>query len=89
MNKNAPANQLLALNLEVAAKIERTEPVTPPGIPKHYPDARNLLTADCMVQSRLTANRSDRRFGPLTRVARSTSRSKLWTALAAAPHACG
>lgn len=45
MNQNP---QLDALNLAVAAKIERNEPVTAPGLPKHYPDAQKLVTADCI-----------------------------------------
>ena len=40
--------QLLALNLEVAAKIEKAEPVTAPGVPKNYPDAKKLVTEDCL-----------------------------------------
>jgi len=40
--------QLLALNQEMAAKIERGEPVMPPGVPKNYPDARKLVTEDCI-----------------------------------------
>jgi hypothetical protein len=32
--------QLLALNQQVATKIEKGEPVMPPGVPKDYPDAR-------------------------------------------------
>jgi len=40
--------QLLALNLEVAGKIERGEPVTAPGAPKTYPDAKKLVTEDCI-----------------------------------------
>jgi len=40
--------QLLALNQEVAAKIERGEPVTAPGVPKNYPDAKKLVTEDCI-----------------------------------------
>ena len=36
--------QLLALNRKVAAKIERGEPVTAPGVPKNYPDAKKLVT---------------------------------------------
>ena len=40
--------QLLALNLEVAAKIERNEPVTAPGDPKNYPEANKLVTEDCI-----------------------------------------
>ena len=35
--------QLLALNQEVAAKIERGEPVIAPGVPKNYPDAQKLV----------------------------------------------
>ena len=38
--------QLLALNQEVAAKIENDEPVMPPGGPKHYPDAKKRVTED-------------------------------------------
>ena len=40
--------QLLALNQEVAAKIERGEPVIAPGIPKNYPNAKKLVTEDCI-----------------------------------------
>ncbi len=40
--------QLLALNLEVAAKIEKGAPVTAPGVPRHYPDAKKLVTEDCI-----------------------------------------
>ena len=40
--------QLLALNQEVAAKIENCSPVTAPGVPKHYPDAKQLVTEDCI-----------------------------------------
>jgi hypothetical protein len=40
--------QLLALNQEVAAKIDRGEPVTPPGLPSNYPDPQKLVTADCI-----------------------------------------
>jgi hypothetical protein len=40
--------QLLALNQEVAAKIENGEPVTAPGVPKNYPDAKKLVTEDCI-----------------------------------------
>ena len=40
--------QLLALNLAVAAKIEKGEPVTAPGVPKNYPDAKKLVTEDCI-----------------------------------------
>jgi hypothetical protein len=40
--------QLLALNQQVAAKIEKGEPVMPPGVPKNYPDAKKLVTGDCI-----------------------------------------
>ena len=40
--------QLLALNQQVAAKIERGEPVTAPGVPKNYPDPKQLVTEDCI-----------------------------------------
>lgn len=40
--------QLLALNLEVAAKIERDSPFTAPGVPAFYPDPQNLVTEDCI-----------------------------------------
>ncbi len=40
--------QLLALNQEVAVKIEKGETVMPPGVPKNYPDATKLITADCI-----------------------------------------
>ena len=40
--------QLLALNLEVAARIERREPVTAPGVPKKYPESAKLVTEDCI-----------------------------------------
>ena len=40
--------QLLALNQEVAAKIEKGETVVAPGVPQHYPDAKKLITKDCI-----------------------------------------
>ena len=40
--------QLLALNLAVAARIERGEPVTAPGLPPGYPDPEILVTEDCI-----------------------------------------
>jgi len=43
--------QLLPLNQEVAAKIEKGEPVLPPGVPKNYPNARKLVTEDCIRPS--------------------------------------
>jgi len=45
--KDLPA-QHLALNLDVAAKIEKGSPVTAPGVPKNYPDAKKLVTEDCI-----------------------------------------
>ena len=40
--------QLLALNQGVAAKIEKNSPVTAPGVPPIYPDAKKLVTEDCI-----------------------------------------
>ena len=40
--------QLLALNLEVAANIEKGEPVTAPGVPKNYRNPEKLVTEDCI-----------------------------------------
>lgn len=40
--------QLLALNLKVAAKLERGEPVTAPGVPPGYPNPQSLVTDDCI-----------------------------------------
>ena len=40
--------QFLAVNQEVAGKIERVEAVVAPGIPQKYPDAKNLVTEDCI-----------------------------------------
>ncbi|MSR65453.1 MAG: class I SAM-dependent DNA methyltransferase [Verrucomicrobiae bacterium] len=40
--------QLLALNLDVAHRIEQGQPVTAPGVPKNYPDAKKLVTEDCI-----------------------------------------
>ena len=40
--------QLLALNQQVAAKVEKGEPVTAPGVPKNYPDGKKLVTEDCI-----------------------------------------
>ncbi|MCY3019639.1 MAG: N-6 DNA methylase [Planctomycetota bacterium] len=41
-------SQLLALNLDVAARIERGEAVTAPGVPKDYPKPEELVTDDCV-----------------------------------------
>ena len=43
--------QLLTLNQQVAAKIEKGEPVMPPGVPKNYPDVKKLVTEDCIKPS--------------------------------------
>ncbi len=40
--------QLLDLNLEVAARIDRGEPVTAPGIPPDFPNPESLITDDCI-----------------------------------------
>ena len=40
--------QLLALNQDVAAKIEQGSPVTAPGVPKNYPQPEQLVTQDCI-----------------------------------------
>lgn len=40
--------QLLALNFEVAAKIEAGENVTAPGIPPDYPDPSELISDGCI-----------------------------------------
>jgi hypothetical protein len=40
--------QLLALNLEVAGRIDAGKPVTSPGIPPGYPNPSQLVTADCI-----------------------------------------
>jgi hypothetical protein len=39
---------LLKLNLELADKETKGEPITPPGLPENYPDAKKLVTADCI-----------------------------------------
>ena len=40
--------QLLALNLAVAARLERGEPVTAPGVPPSFPNPASLVTTDCI-----------------------------------------
>ena len=40
--------QLLALNVEVADRIDRKKPVTAPGVPPDYGDPADLVTADCI-----------------------------------------
>jgi hypothetical protein len=40
--------QLLDLNLTVAARIDAGEPVTAPGIPPDFPTPKSLITPDCI-----------------------------------------
>jgi hypothetical protein len=40
--------QLLELNLTVAAREKNGKPVTAPGIPARYGDAKKLVTDDCI-----------------------------------------
>jgi hypothetical protein len=40
--------QLLALNLEVAGKLEKGEAVAAPGIPAGYAKPQDLVTGDCI-----------------------------------------
>jgi hypothetical protein len=40
--------QLLAVNQQVAANTENGSAVTAPGVPKNYPDAKKLVTEDCI-----------------------------------------
>lgn len=40
--------QLLDLNLAVAASIDKSKPVTAPGVPPSYGDASDLITTDCI-----------------------------------------
>ena len=40
--------QLLALNRAVAQRIEKGEPVTPPGIPANFPKPETLISEDCI-----------------------------------------
>jgi hypothetical protein len=40
--------QLLALNLDVADRIDREQPVTAPGVPLGYPHPETLVTNDCV-----------------------------------------
>jgi hypothetical protein len=40
--------QLLALNVEVADRIDRKKPVTAPGVPPDYGDPADLVTTDCI-----------------------------------------
>jgi hypothetical protein len=40
--------QILDLNLAVADRIAAGKPVVPPGVPSNYPDAKRLVTEDCI-----------------------------------------
>jgi hypothetical protein len=40
--------QLLDLNLTVAARIDEGESVTAPGIPPDFPNPKSLITPDCI-----------------------------------------
>ncbi len=40
--------QLLALNLDVAARIDKGQPVTAPGVPLSFGDPAELITDDCI-----------------------------------------
>ncbi len=40
--------QLLALNVDVAARLDRGGPVTAPGVPAGHPEPASLVTADCI-----------------------------------------
>ncbi len=39
---------LLKLNLELAEKEAKGKSITPPGLPSNYPDAKKLVTDDCI-----------------------------------------
>ena len=43
--------QLLALNLATAQRIDKREPVTPPGIPGTFPAAETLISGDSIRPS--------------------------------------
>ncbi len=45
--------QLLALNFQVAAKIEAGESVTAPGIPAHFPNPDTLISSGCILPPEL------------------------------------
>jgi hypothetical protein len=40
--------QLLELNQSVAQRLEKAEPVTPPGIPTTFPNPETLISDDCI-----------------------------------------
>ena len=41
-------DQLLRLNLDVAARIAGKQPVTAPGVPPSYADLARLISTDCI-----------------------------------------
>jgi hypothetical protein len=43
--------QLLALNLGVAQRIQKGDPVTPPGIPANFPTPETLISNECIRPS--------------------------------------
>ncbi len=43
----------MALNLEVADRIERGEDVVSPGVPNHYPAPATLVGDDCIRPPKL------------------------------------
>jgi len=46
--------QLLDLNLDVAASLDAGQPVTAPGVPPGYADQQKLVTKDCIRPPKLT-----------------------------------
>jgi hypothetical protein len=51
-SKNVSLAQLLALDLEVANRIETCELVTAPGVPKEHSALATLVTKDCITPAR-------------------------------------
>jgi hypothetical protein len=49
----AGKKDLLALNLQVAQRIEAGEEVTAPGVPAAYPNPSRLVTDDCIPPRQL------------------------------------
>jgi hypothetical protein len=47
--------QLLELNLAVSQRLEKAEPVTPPGIPASFPRPETLISEDCIRQLALAS----------------------------------
>jgi hypothetical protein len=43
----------LELNLAVAQRLEKAEPVIPPGIPATFPNPETLVSGDCIRPSAL------------------------------------